>query len=139
VYPSNSAETTKSHPLDFANLYEHWSSLEDPGLASIYLRHTVLNLSRSRLRRYAVERRTANLAKAADRSEAAVLHAPDRLDTIAVLDHLPHRQRQAIILKYYLDLSDREIANSMACSVGTVKSQLSKARHKLARLLRESE
>ena len=44
---------------------------------------------------------------------------------------LPERQRAAVVLRYYDDLSESQIAEVLDCSVGTVKSQLSKARSKL--------
>jgi len=45
---------------------------------------------------------------------------------------LPPRQRLCVVLRYYEDLPESEIAALMDCSVGTVKSQLAKARRKLA-------
>jgi RNA polymerase sigma factor (sigma-70 family) len=51
---------------------------------------------------------------------------------------LPPRQRDAVILRYYEDLPEAEIARTLGCAVGTVKSQLAKARATLARALEES-
>jgi RNA polymerase sigma factor (sigma-70 family) len=59
-------------------------------------------------------------------------------DVLAVLDavrSLPARQREAVVLRYYADLSEADVAQALGCSLGTVKSQLSKARASLARLL----
>ena len=59
----------------------------------------------------------------------------DRLETDqVVLDavrDLPERQRACVVLRYYEDMSEAEIARVLDCSTGTVKSQLSKARSKL--------
>lgn len=55
-----------------------------------------------------------------------------RVDLRRAVDGLPHRQRVAVSLHYYLDLPIAEIAAVMGCSVGTVKSTLHEARHGLA-------
>jgi RNA polymerase sigma factor (sigma-70 family) len=57
-------------------------------------------------------------------------HETNRLVMEAVRA-LPERQRAAVVLRYYDDLSESQIAEVLDCSVGTVKSQLSKARSKL--------
>jgi RNA polymerase sigma-70 factor (sigma-E family) len=60
--------------------------------------------------------------------------APDgeaALDLRAALARLPRRQRTVVVLRYYEDLTEREVAALMDCSVGTVKSQASKALAKL--------
>jgi RNA polymerase sigma factor (sigma-70 family) len=91
-----------------------------------------MNLTRSRLRRLRVER----LAR--PRLVAAVTTDAPSGDAIVVrraLAALPRRQREAAVLRYYLDLSTEEIADAMRTSTGTVKSQLSKARAHLAEAL----
>ena len=55
------------------------------------------------------------------------------------VDALPERQRAAVILRYVLDLGEREIAETLGCSQGTVKSQLAKARATLLRGLTDIE
>jgi RNA polymerase sigma factor (sigma-70 family) len=74
-----------------------------------------------------------------DLREDAGPQDPERTgDVLAVLDavrSLPTRQREAVVLRYYADLSEAEVARALGCSVGTVKSQLSKARATLSRLL----
>jgi RNA polymerase sigma factor (sigma-70 family) len=59
----------------------------------------------------------------------------DAIDVRGALASLPRRQREATILRFYLDLSTAEIAHLMKTSEGTVKSQLAKARAHLARAL----
>lgn len=94
-----------------------------------YLRATVLNLWRNRLRRLAIERRA--------RPVAVVDPEPtfeQRDELWAAVRGLPPRQRACIVLRYYEQLSERETAGLLGCSIGTVKSQTSRA---LARLRRE--
>ena len=89
--------------------------------------HTVaFNLARSRLRRMAAERRAYARLAARRRAPAA----PDVGDVLAIraaLGHLPNRQRQAIVCRYYLDMSAAEIATAMNCSAATVKVHLRSA------------
>ena len=88
-----------------------------------------MNLSRSRLRRLRVERLARpRLVAAATTDEPS----GDAIDVRGALAALPRRQREATVLRYYLDLSTAEIARLMKTSEGTVKSQLSKARAHLA-------
>jgi RNA polymerase sigma-70 factor, ECF subfamily len=91
-----------------------------------------LNLSRSRLRRLITERRLRSKLQPEPVSAAAV---DDRLDVRRALTALPRRQREVAVLRYILDLTTSEIAEAMATSEGTVKSQLSKARAHLAEAL----
>ena len=61
------------------------------------------------------------------------------LDTIHAVRALPPRQRAAVVLFYFADLPETEVAATLGCSVGTVKSQLAKARAALARGLGDEE
>ncbi len=92
-----------------------------------------MNLSRSRLRRLRVERLAGPRLVAAATSDEP---SGDAIDVRGALAALPRRQREATVLRYYLDLSTAEIAHLMKTSEGTVKSQLSKARGHLAGSLR---
>jgi RNA polymerase sigma-70 factor (ECF subfamily) len=93
-----------------------------------------MNLTRSGFRRLRSERR----ARAALETHPADLMAPAeaRIDLRRVLARLPRRQREATILRYYLDLDVREIAEVMGTPEGTAKSLLARARHSLATELR---
>jgi RNA polymerase sigma-70 factor (sigma-E family) len=96
-----------------------------------YLRRTALNVWKSRLRRIALERR----ARARDPERPPSLAPAEERDELwAVLRRLPPGQRACLVLRYYEDLSERETAEILGCSVGTVKSQTSRA---LARLRKE--
>jgi RNA polymerase sigma-70 factor, ECF subfamily len=91
-----------------------------------------LNLARSGLRRLRSERR------ARARLHASMVGEPptaDRLDVDRALAALPRRQREVAVLRYYLQLSTREVAAALELDEGTVKSTLFRARAALARAL----
>ena len=88
-----------------------------------------LNLSRSALRRVVSERR-ARARFGLPRPVPAP--STDTIDVKRALSVLPRRQREAIVLRYFLDFTPAEVAQTMHTSEGTVKSQLAKARSHLA-------
>jgi RNA polymerase sigma-70 factor (sigma-E family) len=100
--------------------------------ARAYLRRAVVNEINSRFRRLAVERR-----EAAKRSgdERGMRPADDQLADadliLTALRALPQRQRTAVVLRYYLDLTEADTAAAMDVSVGTVKSSVSRALERL--------
>jgi RNA polymerase sigma-70 factor (sigma-E family) len=98
-----------------------------------YLRATALNLWKNRLRRAAIERRHRLGPMPEARGDAG---PEDRQAIWRVVRRLPDRQRACIVLRYYEDLSEREVAEILGCSVGTVKSHSSRA---IARLRKELE
>jgi RNA polymerase sigma-70 factor (sigma-E family) len=55
----------------------------------------------------------------------------DRVDVWRAIEHLPPRQRAVVVLRFYEDLTERQVADVLGCSVGTVKSQCAKALAKL--------
>lgn len=89
--------------------------------------HTVaFNLARSRFRRLAAERR-AHARLATQEPPEERLDAADALTVRAALSRLPRRQRQAIVCRYYLDMSAMDTGDAMGCSAGTVKVHLRSA------------
>lgn len=119
----------------FAALHRHWATLSTDGSALAYLRACVVNGARSALRR----RRTARLfalrgdpslpAAAADQR---VLLAEDQRQVIAALRRLPQRQREVIVLRYWSELTEPQIAALLRISVGSVKSAASRGRAAIA-------
>ncbi|MEU4235341.1 sigma-70 family RNA polymerase sigma factor [Nonomuraea sp. NPDC026600] len=116
----------------FVRLHSKWR----PGVTTVaYVRTCVLNGSRSILRRRAVAlRRVEPVADLADSAETAVLIGESRREVLRALARLPRRQREALVMRHYLDLSDAEIAEAMRVRQSTVRSMTARA---LARLLRE--
>jgi len=122
----------------FLRTFSGWSRLRDPDCADAYLRRAVVNLCRSRLRRRHVERMGNEAAWRRDSMAATVLDDSEMVVMDAVKG-LPPRQREAVVLHYLAGLSGPEVAVAMGCAEGTVKSQLSKARVSLARVLGAEE
>lgn len=117
----------------FVRLYASWRRLDDLDHPASYLRKIVLNLCRTRARRAALHRRTEPLLRSDE-----VVRDPDvalRLDLWSALEKLPHRQRACVVLHYLEDLSEADVARLLDCSIGTVKSQLHRARAKLGETL----
>ena len=127
----------------FARTMSRWSKVQDADAPLAYVRRAVVNLCISRLRRLGAERR-AN-ARATSGNESPVRWDVERADdsraVFEAVRQLPDRQRACVVLRYFDDLPEAQIATALGCSVGTVKSQLSKARARLAQLLavREAE
>jgi RNA polymerase sigma-70 factor (sigma-E family) len=97
--------------------------LRDDAAFGAYLHRAVVNAVRNRARRLKLERRHARPAD--DRAvELPDLATRDRL--WGALQRLPHRQRAALVLRFYLDLSEADTADRLDCRVGTVKSAVSR-------------
>ena len=115
-----------------------WGRLRDTERADAYLTRAVVNLCRSKIRRKVIEARVNATVHHRDERKAPDWE-PERHETSRLVwqrvTELPERQRACVVLRYYQDLPEAEIADIMECSVGTVKSQLSKARAKLEGIL----
>ncbi len=111
----------------YVRMHSSWHRIRDPQSAAGYLRTTVVNLARSRLRHRQVVRRHAP-APLPD-LPSAEQGALDRLEhdrVVAALRTLPGRQRECLVLRYYGDLSEAQIAEAMRISTGAVKSHASR-------------
>lgn len=93
-----------------------------------YARAAVVNAARSHHRRRRRERARLEIV-AATQPASAALHALELLDAI---DRLPFRQKAVIVLRYYEDLSEGDIAETLGCRPGTVKSLAARALSRLA-------
>jgi RNA polymerase sigma-70 factor (sigma-E family) len=131
----------------FAGLYRRWNHLSGADRALGYVRASVLNGCRSRLRARVRDDRLAATSPAtlgaaaaasAASAEETVLVGEEHAAVLAALRRLPDRQREALVLRYFLDMTEPEIAASMGIGQGTVKSTTSRALAALGRLLEES-
>jgi RNA polymerase sigma-70 factor (sigma-E family) len=124
----------------FVRLHLRWRGLRDVDKAPAYLRSAVLNGARSLLRKRKVrdrhaERRTVVLSEPA--AEFGALDGADHDRMVAALRQLAPRQREALVLRYYLDLSEADMADAMGVSAGSVKTHLHRGLATMAELLGE--
>lgn len=122
----------------FCELYRRWPRLRDPDAAPGYLRSVVCNQVRMRLRHLQVVRRHPDPpASVIGSAEQQVVLREDQREVVDALRALPDRQRQALVLRYWLDLREAEVAAAMGISCGAVKSHTSRGMAALTRLLGE--
>jgi RNA polymerase sigma-70 factor (sigma-E family) len=111
----------------FIAMHDGWDRLRDADKALAYMRQAVVNRSRSVLRhRLVVEKNQQQPPPDMPSAEHGALALLERSAVIAALRDLPERQREAIVLRYYADLSEAEIAAAMKISRGAVKSHTSR-------------
>lgn len=115
----------------FVAMHGRWSRLREPEKALAYLRQAVVNRSRSVLRhRKVVDRHLIREAQfgepVAPGADQPALAAETRDRVLAALAELPQRQREVLVLRYYLDLSEAQIADALGVSRGAVKSHASR-------------
>jgi RNA polymerase sigma-70 factor (sigma-E family) len=99
----------------FLRVRARWDAIENP---AAYVRAAVVNGCRNHQRRRKIERRQTPAHNVADGA---------RFELRAALESLPVRQRTAVVLRYYEDLPEAEIAELLDCSVAAVKSLLHRA------------
>lgn len=117
--------------------FSGWRRIRDRASTEAYLRRAVVNGCRSKIRRKSVETRAAVVMRGRLRppDEWADEASGTRDEVWKAVLALPERQRSCVVLRYYEDLPEAEIAELMECSIGTVKSQLHKARARLEKTL----
>jgi RNA polymerase sigma-70 factor (sigma-E family) len=123
----------------FARLAARLGHIRDPLAVRAYLRKTIVNLAINDCRRRDSER--AYLRRWGH-THAQAATQPDietRHHLVAALRALPARQRAVVVLRYYEDLSEKEIAATLGCPIGTVKSSLSRALQTMRVDLEEGE
>jgi RNA polymerase sigma-70 factor (sigma-E family) len=122
----------------FVAMHSAWRRLRDPEKALSYLRQSVVNRSRSVLRhRAVVEKYAPKGLPDAPSAENGAITELERTEVIKALAELPTRQREALVLRYYADLSEAEIANAMGISRGAVKSHTARGMAALRTVLEQ--
>jgi RNA polymerase sigma-70 factor (sigma-E family) len=123
----------------FERLHRGWRGLRQPSSGLAYVRSSVLNGCRSVHRRAAVARKhQPELAEPPDGSGPdAASAAADRGELVAALRSLPRRQREVLVLRYYLDLDVAEVAGTLRISPSGVRATTTRGLAALARALRE--
>lgn len=109
----------------FVSAYLAWNRLRDPDKAVAFLRSAVLNGARSRLRHQRVVARFRPARSAAALpAESAALQNLERTRLVEILQDLPLRQRECLVLRYLLELSEEETAATLGISRGSVKTHV---------------
>ena len=115
----------------FIAVHRRWDSLRSHENAAAYLRRAVVNGARSGLRHRGVEERyvarqqgehAAYGHRTESSAEEKVLDSETTSSMIAALGRLPQRQKEVLTMRYYLDLSEAEIADALGISAGSVKA-----------------
>ena len=120
----------------FVAMHSASRRLRDSDKALSYLRQSVVNRSRSVLRhRVVVDRNAPKPAPDMPSAEQGALSLLERSAVISALRTLPQRQREALVLKYYADLSEAQIAATMGISQGAVKSHTARGMASLRAVL----
>jgi RNA polymerase sigma-70 factor (sigma-E family) len=123
----------------FHGLYRRWEHLRDPEKALPYVRSAVLNSCRTYVRRRNPEISIDGPDDGQDlaSAEAAVLGEEQRRAVMTALGKLPSRQREVLVLRFYLDMSESQIATQMGIGQSTVRSAQHRALTALGRMLKE--
>lgn len=122
----------------FLGLYRNWPTMNDRGRVDGYLRVAVVNGCRDVLRaRKRAWMRPVQHDPPVWSAEAAAMATEDRRAVLAAMARLPRRQREVLVLRYYGELADAEIASVLGVSKGTVVSTASRALGMLARHVKE--
>jgi RNA polymerase sigma-70 factor (sigma-E family) len=116
----------------FVAMHASWRRLRDTEKALAYLRQAVVNRSRSRLRHLKVVDRKAPALLPVDAvghmpsAETGAMASIERARVLEAVRTLPQRQREVLVLRYFSDLSEAQIADAMGISTGAVKSHASR-------------
>ncbi|MFG1708412.1 SigE family RNA polymerase sigma factor [Nonomuraea sp. M3C6] len=131
------AHQLTGHPLDAEDLLQNaltktylaWDRIEDRGALDGYVRRAMVNINISQWRRRKLEEYPSDELPETPPEPVSVGDVHELLEQ--ALNELPERMRAAIVLRYYEDMTEPEIARTLGISVGTVKSTVSRAMAKL--------
>ena len=134
--PSTAEDLAHEGFIRTAGRFRH---LRTPGSFDAYLKRTVVNLSRQRFRRQRLEREAAQREGDVEPVAQAAYSTEDRDVVWSAILRLPFRQRAAIVLRYYEDLSEDQTATVLRCSARAANSLVSRAMTTLRRDLAKEE
>jgi RNA polymerase sigma-70 factor (sigma-E family) len=124
----------------FVRIYLRFGTLKSPTSFHSYLNRTLINLSRKRLRRKNVEQRVLHRFRSPDSDPEADRSDPAARDELfQALKLLPHRQREALVLRFYADQSENQVAQAMACSPSAVNSLVNRGLRRLRETIAREE
>ncbi|MGO9195753.1 MAG: RNA polymerase sigma factor [Acidimicrobiales bacterium] len=118
----------------FVRLHRHYDRLDTP---ERYAKRAVVNACRSHFRKVGRERDRRPLLYVVDSSESPSASGPHPGELHDVLLTLPYRQRAAVVLRFYADLSEVEIAEALGCRPGTVGSLIHRALERMRGVLEQ--
>lgn len=119
-------------------VYLKWGRIRKGGRPLAYTRRVLMNLNTDRWRRT----RKESLTNDGEIRDAATPHASsveDRDLVVRLLSLLPQREREVVVLRHYADMSERDVAELLGISVGTVKSSASRGLATLRTAMTEHE
>jgi RNA polymerase sigma-70 factor (sigma-E family) len=122
-------DRTKAEDLvqeSFVRVAGRFTELRNPDAFGSYLHRTLINLCRKQFRRTRTERTYLQEQASRPLETSAQPDVPLQETVRSALARLTPRQRAAIVLRFYADLSEREIADALMCRPGTVKSLIAR-------------
>jgi RNA polymerase sigma-70 factor (sigma-E family) len=120
----------------FLGLFRRWDKLASADAAPAYLRSSVLNGCRTALKKRS-RPAPSDVWRPLESAEATLMHTEEQRAVLAAIRRLPARQREALVLRYYLEMTEDQAARAMGVSHGTVKSATSRAVAAVGRMLKE--
>ncbi|MGW3283104.1 SigE family RNA polymerase sigma factor [Streptomyces sp. NPDC001002] len=119
----------------FEQVYVAWRKVGSADDPEAYVRRVMINAHarrhRKRLKEFLAPRDDSGLAREVADTGDRIAQADDRGALLTALAELPPRQREAVVLRYWEDLTETQTAQAMGCSVGAVKSNAAKGIAKL--------
>lgn len=120
----------------FLRVWDKLDDIDDPAAVGAYIKKTVVNLARNQFRHNAVARKHAEKLKPELKQSITDTAKIQMRDAVFnAMQQLPERQREILVCKYYLQLSEAETAELLDIPAGTVKSNTSRAMESLRELL----
>ena len=120
----------------FLGVFRRWDALSDPERALAYVRSSVFNGCRTVLRKRARSRQFVLVDPETESADARLLLGEEHREVLAALRRLPDRQREAVALRYCLDMPVNAVARAMGVTEGTVKSATSRGIAAITRMLK---